>query len=142
MIDLATGAAEYELEGETPTALARDLEPARKQLKELIKEMNSFKGWSDPLNPDAQPFLDAFSAARAKALLAADRYAKAARSFTPPARTSVAQTRKLVADFVGDMDALKPWAWASTGSASFDAAFSAARSQAKILAARYATQMK
>ena len=112
VIDLAPGAAPLanSFEEEVPITkggAARDLKPARDELLALLKEMKSLGGWVDPSNPDAQPFNDAFASALARAKRAAARYAKAAGAYTPASRTSLVETRKLMAEFLEDMDALK-----------------------------------
>ena len=133
-------------QGEVPPSRARtaaDLEPARKDLKAILKERSALKPFAS-LGPDAQPFMDAFTALRARSEKAADRYAAAANASTLPARTTLAETKKLLAAFLEDMSALQDWAkiTSAPGATSpFGNAFAAARDKAKVLAARYASQL-
>jgi hypothetical protein len=133
-------------QGEVPPSRARaaaDLEPARKELKAILKERGALKPFA-MLGPDGQPFLDAFTALRSKSEKAADRYAAAANASTIPARTTPAETKKLLSAYLEDMSAVQEWAKITStpgGTSPFVNAFAAARDKAKLLAARYALQL-
>jgi hypothetical protein len=133
-------------QGEVPPSRARaaaDLEPARKELKAILKERTALKPFAT-LGPDAQPFMDAFTALRAKSEKAADRYTAAANATTIPARTTLAETKKLLTAYLEDMTELQDWAkiTSTAGATSpFGNAFAAARDKAKLLATRYAAQL-
>jgi len=56
---------------------------ARMTLREFLADMAALQPFVDPANADAAPFVDAFAAARDRALKAAKAYAEAT---TTPAR--------------------------------------------------------
>jgi hypothetical protein len=140
VIDMDPSPHEWEVGGKSPP-VAVALEPTRKELRALLKEMKAFKAALNPPIDDIQPFADALAAARKKALDAARRYAQAANAFSLPARASLADVRRATADFLEDMGAIREWAGLSTGATSFDDAFQAARNQSKAMSSRYAQAM-
>jgi hypothetical protein len=55
------------------------LDDARKELRDFLEDMAALRPFTDVGNPEAAPFTDAFSAARARALAAATAYVDAAK---------------------------------------------------------------
>jgi len=53
------------------------IDDVRKNLRDLLGDMDALKPYADPGNADAKPFVDAFAAAREKAKAAAIAYANA-----------------------------------------------------------------
>ncbi len=96
-------------------------EKARTDLKSLLEDMAALSPWSDVGDPTAQPFIAAFTAARARALAAAPAYVAAVK-------TSPDNELK---SWLEDMAALKRWtAFGDAEHEPFNAAFSAARARA------------
>ncbi len=70
------------LAGSYATALARytsppvrTLDAARKEMQDFLEDVDLLREWVNPTEPAAQPFLDAYTAARDKARAAAVKYA-------------------------------------------------------------------
>jgi hypothetical protein len=52
----------------------RTLEDARKEMQGFLEDVDLLREWVNPTEPAAQPFLDAYTAARGKARAAAAKY--------------------------------------------------------------------
>jgi hypothetical protein len=57
----------------------RTLEDARKEMQAFLEDVDLLREWVNPTEPAAQPFLDAYTAARDKARAAAAKYAPLAK---------------------------------------------------------------
>jgi hypothetical protein len=105
------------------------VDKARKDFMSWLELMAALSPWNDVGDPSAQPFIDAFSAARAMALVAASAYVEAVR----------ASPDRDLKSWLGDMATLKRWVnVGNSESQPFFDAFSAARARALAAAAEAA----